>query len=211
LTEAFSLQTLRFQQHSEDTVHAPVRDLHAPVCTTVSSTHGFHLAIEAAFEVGWPFLFFKGTQNKQMIQFCRTRSDAVIPTRAGPDEVGYDLTLIEYERAMGANSHMFDTGISVQSPPGYFCMVVPRSSIVKRGVILSNSVGIIDPTYTGALKVVLSEVRSGALEALRQMLPITLCQLVFLPMLPAAVQAVEVPELQTTNRGNNGFGSTDRK
>jgi dUTP pyrophosphatase len=144
-----------------------------------------------------------------MIQFCKTRPDAVVPTRAGADEVGYDLTLVEYDRPMGVNSHMFDTGISVQSPPGYFCMVVPRSSIVRRGVVLTNSVGIIDPTYTGALKVVLSELHPGAVDALRYQLPLKLCQLVFLPLLPASIDAVEVSELGHTSRGGNGFGSTD--
>lgn len=148
-----------------------------------------------------------------MIQFCKTRPDAVLPTRAGPNEVGYDLTLIAYDRPMGVNAHMFDTGISVQPPPGYFSMVVPRSSIVRRGVFLTNSVGIIDPTYTGSLKIVLSELHSGALDTLRYQLPMKLCQLVFLPMLPAVgiVDAVEVPELQPTSRDDGGFGSTDRK
>lgn len=144
-----------------------------------------------------------------MIQFCKTRPDAVIPTRAGPEEVGYDLTMIEYDRPTGPHSHMFDTGICVQSPPGYFCMVVPRSSIVRRSVVLTNSVGIIDPTYTGSLKVVLSELHPGAVEVLRYQLPLKLCQLVFLPLLPASIGAVEVTELQETSRGQNGFGSTD--
>jgi dUTP pyrophosphatase len=146
-----------------------------------------------------------------MIQFCKTRPDAVLPTRAGPEEVGYDLTLVAYELPVGTKAHMFDTGICVQPPPGYFSMVVPRSSIVRRGVFLTNSVGIIDPTYTGALKVVLSELRGGAIDSLKYELPLKLCQLVFLPMLPASVQAVEVAELQPTSRGDGGFGSTDRK
>jgi len=148
-----------------------------------------------------------------MIQFCKTRPDAVLPTRAGPDEVGYDLTLVAFEKHMGVSSYMFDTGIAVKPPPGYFSMVVPRSSIVKQGVFLTNSVGIIDPTYTGSLKVVLSELHSGAMQAFMYQLPIKLCQLVFLPMLPAVaiMDAVEVTELQPTNRNDGGFGSTDSK
>lgn len=146
-----------------------------------------------------------------MIQFCKKREDAVIPTKAGPEEVGYDLTLVEYERPIGVNSHMFDTGISLKPPPGYFTMVVPRSSIVRKSVVLSNSVGIIDPTYTGSIKVVLSELHPGAVDALQYQLPLPLCQLVFLPMLPASVHSVEVTELQETSRNDGGFGSTDFK
>lgn len=146
-----------------------------------------------------------------MIQFCKKRQDAVVPTRAGPDEVGYDLTIIAYERPMGVSSHMFDTGVAVQPPPGYFSIVAPRSSIVKHGVFLTNSVGIIDPTYTGSLKVVLSELHPGALDTLRYTLPIKLCQLIFVPMLPSSIQATVVQELQSTDRSEGGFGSTDRK
>ena len=146
-----------------------------------------------------------------MIQFCKKRDDAVVPTRAGPDEVGYDLTLIAYERPMGVSSHMFDTGISVKPPPGYFSMVAPRSSVVKHSVFLTNSVGIIDPTYTGSLKVVLSELHPGAIDTLRCLLPMKLCQLIFVPLLPPSVEAVVVQELQSTDRSEGGFGSTDRK
>lgn len=145
-----------------------------------------------------------------MIQFRKTRPDAVIPVRAGPEEVGYDLTMLEYIKPLCINAHMFDTGIALQPPSGYFAMVVPRSSIVKKGVILSNSVGIIDPTYTGSIKVVLSEIQSGAIDCLKYQLPIALCQIVFLPMMPL-VQAVEVTELEDTTRNDGGFGSTDHK
>jgi dUTP pyrophosphatase len=146
-----------------------------------------------------------------MIQFCKTKPNGVIPTRAGPEEVGYDLSLIEYEQPVGVNSHMFDTGISVQPPPGYFSMVVPRSSIVRRSVFLTNSVGIIDPTYTGSIKVVLSEMTSGAIDSLKYHFPIKLCQLLFLPMLPASMESVEVLALTETNRNSGGFGSTDAR
>ena len=145
-----------------------------------------------------------------MIQFCKTRPDAVIPTKAGPEEVGYDLTIISYVQPVGVNAHMFDTGISLQPPEGYFTMVVPRSSIVKRGVVLTNSVGIIDPTYTGSIKVVLSEVQSGAIDRLRCQLPLALCQLIFFPMTPL-FKVLEVQQLQGTTRNDGSFGSTDRK
>lgn len=83
-------------------------------------------------------------------------SDAVIPTRAGPNEAGFDLTLVRYVEQVGVNAHMFDTGIAVTPPAGYYSLVVPHSSIVKHNVYVTNSVGVIDPTYTGSIKVVLS-------------------------------------------------------
>jgi dUTP pyrophosphatase len=143
-----------------------------------------------------------------MIQFCKRSPNAVIPTRAGPLEAGFDLTLIEYEKPVAINSFMFDTGIAVQPPSGYFCVVVPRSSIVKNDVILTNSMGVIDPTYTGSIKVVLSEVSQGSIENLLFKLPIKLCQLIFLPLLPP-VQVLEVQAFEATSRNDGGFGSTD--
>lgn len=145
-----------------------------------------------------------------MIQFCKNRPDAVTPTKAGPQEAGYDLTVLNFEKSVGVNAYMFDTGIALTPPEGYFSVVVPRSSIVKMGVILTNSMGIIDPTYTGSIKVVLSEVHSGSVDTLMHQLPIKLCQLVFLPLLPdVPVQVVD--SLRPTTRNESGFGSTDRK
>lgn len=145
-----------------------------------------------------------------MIQFCKKRSDAVIPTKAGPHEAGYDLTILNLEKSVGVNAFMFDTGVAVKPPEGYFSVVVPRSSIVKQGVILTNSMGVIDPTYTGSIKVVLSEIHSGSIDTLVHQLPIKLCQLIFLPLLQnVPVQVVD--SLDTTTRNDGGFGSTDRK
>ena len=143
-----------------------------------------------------------------MIQFKKTLPDAVIPTRAGPNEAGFDLTLVRYVEEVGTNAHMFDTGIAVTPPAGYYSLVVPRSSIVKHNVFLSNSVGVIDPTYTGSIKVVLSSTFHVAVNP-RSICGLRLCQLLFLPMLPAHIGALEVQELTQTSRGDRGFGSTD--
>ena len=57
-----------------------------------------------------------------MIQFKKMLSDAVIPTRAGPNEAGFDLTLVRYVEQVGVNAHMFDTGIAVTPPAGYYSL-----------------------------------------------------------------------------------------
>jgi dUTP pyrophosphatase len=146
-----------------------------------------------------------------MIQFKKTLEEAVVPTRAGPNEAGFDLTLVRYVEPVGENAYMFDTGIAVSPPPGYYSIVVPRSSIVKQGVFLSNSVGVIDATYTGSIKVVLSFQSDSPqlLDAFLRKLPLKLCQLLFLPMIPPYIGSVEVQELAPTTRGAGGFGSTD--
>jgi dUTP pyrophosphatase len=146
-----------------------------------------------------------------MIQFCKKRPDAVIPTKAGSFEVGYDLTVLNLEKPVAFNSYLFDTGIAVKPPDGYFTAVIPRSSLVKMDLMLTNSVGIIDPTYTGSIKVVLSETHSGAIDLLKYQLPAKLCQLVFFPVLDPNVQVQEVVSLDETSRNDGGFGSTNYK
>ena len=160
-----------------------------------------------------------------MIQFKKTLPEAVIPRRAGPQEAGFDVTLVRYEKQMAPNAYMFDTGIALSPPPGYYALLVARSSLVKYNVLLTNSMGVIDPTYTGSLKVVLSFLGEETLDTFVPRLPLKLCQLLFLPFLAHLVE-VEVSELSemspeaaaataattaatTARRGANGFGSTD--
>lgn len=130
--------------------------------------------------------------------------DAVLPIKAGPQEVGYDLTAISKVKTIGQMT-MYDTGISVEPPEGFFSQIVPRSSIVKSGYMLSNSVGVIDPTYTGTLKICLTKIdpMAGSLE-----LPFTLCQLVFHKSYHFPIEVVS--ELTGTSRGDGAFGSTDQ-
>ena len=138
-----------------------------------------------------------------MIKFKKVSSDAVIPKKAGKNEVGYDLTAIKLEKVNG-NIYSFDTGIQVEPPDGYYLEIVPRSSIVKTGYILANSVGIIDPTYRGNLKIILIRTNFN-LPTLT--LPFCKCQLIVRKLIN--LETCEVDELSPTSRGEGGFGSTD--
>lgn len=126
---------------------------------------------------------------------------ARLPAKAGPQEVGYDLVCIQKVKHLapiGVPLTMYDTGICVKPPEGYYVEIVPRSSIVKHGVFLANSVGIIDPTYRDTLKVVLA---GSPMQC-----PFSVCQLVLRPMPPDA-PVVKVERLDSTYR-QGGFGST---
>lgn len=143
---------------------------------------------------------------------------AIVPTKAGEDEVGYDLTAISFVKKLSPVTFMYDTGISVKPPDGYYTEIVPRSSIVKSGFMLANSVGVIDPTYRGTLKIVLHKVvikngegrthENGVYIACRPLTtPFTLCQLIIRKMERATLKVVD--SLDETSRGYGGFGSTD--
>ncbi|HIB77402.1 MAG TPA: dUTP pyrophosphatase [Flavobacteriales bacterium] len=141
--------------------------------------------------------------------------DSIIPEKAGDNEVGYDLTAISFVKKLSPVTFMYDTGISVKPPDGYYTEIIPRSSIVKSGFILANSIGIIDPTYRGTLKIVLHKVDTGKKESNNQLsarpltVPFTLCQLVVRKM--EKVKITVVDSLDDTYRGDGGFGSTNKK
>ena len=121
---------------------------------------------------------------------------ARLPTKAGPQEVGYDLVCISKVKDL-AGCTMYDTGISIKPPPGYYTEIVARSSIVKHNTMLANGIGIIDPTYRGTLKICLTRPINT---------PFSVCQLILKPM-PPDVDVYKVDQLDATYR-TGGFGST---
>ena len=135
----------------------------------------------------------------------RVHENAVLPQKAGEHEIGYDLTCISLDKQIYENVYMFDTGIQISPPKGYYVEIVPRSSIVKTGYLLANNTGIIDPTYRGNIKVVLVK---HAEDAQKLELPFKKCQLILRPI-PPPFEVREVDELSQTYRGEGGFGSTD--
>jgi dUTP pyrophosphatase len=137
------------------------------------------------------------------IEYIRTRSDAVIPSRAHPSDIGLDLVCVSEAKRINNNTILYETGISVSPPDGYYTEILPRSSMSKSGWMLANSVGTIDPSYTGSLKVALIRVNPEAPEPI---LPFCLCQLVLRRAFYGNM--LEVGELGETSRGEGGFGST---
>lgn len=129
---------------------------------------------------------------------------AVIPTKGTPFSIGYDLTAISVSKKFGSRTTLYDTGIKVQPPIGYYTEIVPRSSLIKTGYILSNSVGIIDPDYTGRLMIALTKV-DDSLPDLE--LPFTRCQLIMRKV--EYFNMCQTVDLTDTIRGDGGFGSTD--
>jgi dUTP pyrophosphatase len=147
---------------------------------------------------------------------CLKKSkDAVTPERAGPNEIGFDLTLIRKVKEIDDFTIMYDTDIVIKPPDGFYVEIVPRSSIVKSGWFMANGIGIIDPTYRDTLKVVLKRVDKLQPEV---PLPSRLCQLILRPVYrivkvdeKTKIRSEElmiVDSLDETER-KGGFGSTD--
>lgn len=133
-----------------------------------------------------------------------TQPGAVPPKKHRSSDSGFDLTLINIDRIVG-RVVLFGTGVKVTPPVGYYFDLVPRSSMIKRGYILANSVGIIDQGYTGEILVPLIKIDTNAPDL---ELPATVVQLV--PRKWYGFQPVERTRCANLSlRGDGGFGSTN--
>jgi dUTP pyrophosphatase len=111
--------------------------------------------------------------------------------------------LININKTIGKVT-LYGTGIIVTPPTGYYFDMVPRSSIIKSGYMLANSVGIIDQGYTGEILVPLVKIDEEAPDI---ELPAKMVQLI--PRKWYGFNPVRVDEVHETNRSSGGFGSTD--
>ena len=150
------------------------------------------------------------------VKIKKLHKDAVIPKYETVGSAGMDLTATSKKYDEYGNV-VFGTGISIQLPDGYYADLRPRSSISKYDLVLANSVGTIDSDYRGELilkfKPTLrkSTWNNGVYETdevKEYEIGDRIAQLVILPY--PKVSFVEVDELTETERGNGGFGSTNK-
>ena len=134
------------------------------------------------------------------VKFKKVRENAVAPFKANLGDAGFDLTACHVEK-FDDKIKVF-TGISIQAPMGWAMALYPRSSITKKGVMLGNSVGLIDNGYTGEIIAVFNKINNTADIQVGD----RVVQLV--PLKMPFVNFVEVEELSETNRGSQGFGSS---
>lgn len=128
--------------------------------------------------------------------------EAFPPSKTRDSDSGFDLHLIDVKKSYG-NVTVYGTGISVTPPTGFYFDLVPRSSMIKTGYMLANSVGIIDQGYTGEIMVALIKTDPDA-EPLT--LPVKMVQLI--PRHWYGLRPV-CDTITPSDRGAGGFGSTD--
>lgn len=113
-----------------------------------------------------------------------------------------DLTLKPGERAT------VPTGIAVAIPRGYAGLVLPRSGLAARhGIALVNSPGLIDSGYRGEVAVIL--LNTDKYESFHIKHGDRIVQMVIQKI--EEVSFVPMPELDDTERGAGGFGSTGKR
>lgn len=132
--------------------------------------------------------------------------DLPLPTYATGGSAGLDLVAAiadPVELAPGART-LVPTGMALALPAGCEAQIRPRSGLaLKAGVTVLNAPGTIDSDYRGELKVILINLGTEPFPIHRGD---RIAQIVLAPVTRATWQ--EVGELDDTERGSGGFGST---
>lgn len=143
------------------------------------------------------------------LYFKKLDERATVPAYGTDLSAGADLRAILDEPATikPGESMLIHTGIAVAIPAGYVGLVYARSGIAcKRGLAPSNKVGVIDADYRGEIMVSLHNhgMTEQTIEPDER-----IAQMVVTPFLHCEYE--EIDNLEDTERGAGGFGSTGRQ
>ena len=145
------------------------------------------------------------SSDRLVLPIKRLDPEVVLPSYAYEGDAGLDLRsnvdidIAPFERKL------IPTGLTVAIPEGFAGFVQPRSGLaLKSGLSMANTPGLIDSHYRGELKVI--AVNLDANEAIHISKGERVAQLV-IQRVPV-VSLMEVDELDETDRGTGGFGSS---
>lgn len=146
--------------------------------------------------------------KKTPVQIKKTNDYAKVPTNGSEKSAGLDLyaCLENFAEISAGETVKIGTGVAVAIPDGYFGAIFARSGLAtKSGLRPANCVGVVDSDYRGEIIVALHNDSSTAKTVYNGD---RIAQLVVMPYLP--IDLYEVEELDETERGTGGFGSTGK-
>jgi dUTP pyrophosphatase len=132
----------------------------------------------------------------------KLQDDAIIPTYATPGSAGFDLHANTDVFIATGQTLAIPTGLAFEVPLGYELQVRPRSGISLK-TELRVILGTVDSDYRGEVKIIIQNV-GREIDYIRKYDRIA--QAVLCPIVQTEFEVVD--ELNTTERGSNGFGST---
>lgn len=130
-----------------------------------------------------------------------------VPVKAHSIDAGFDVKARTEFIIPPKETVMIPTGVCVEIPVGMVGLLFPRSSISKTPLRMCNSVGVIDSGFTGEIQVPLQNTHHNLMVHVNQYDKIA--QLVIVPLADVSLEIVD--ELDDTERGTGGFGSTGLK
>ena len=137
--------------------------------------------------------------------FKKLSEKATIPKYAKPNDAGADLAAVYCEWSADHKQIIYGTGLACAIPNDCVGLLCARSSVVKTGLRLANSLGILDAGYRGEIKAVFDIIDHSKP---KYEVGDRVIQLVIVPKITA--QFIEAASLDDTERGNTGFGSSGK-
>ena len=131
-----------------------------------------------------------------------------LPTRSTDLAGGYDIYMPEPGSLVARGSYgvMFPLGFAAAVPVGHVALLLPRSSAgCKQGVALNNTVGVIDADYRGEW---MANLRIHNIDRVEWYAGDRLLQFLIVPV--STPELFVVDDLDSTDRGTGGFGSTGK-
>lgn len=143
------------------------------------------------------------------IKVKKINEKAVVPQRATEGSAGADLfaCIDEPVEIKPGEIKVIKTGIAVEIPDkNYAAFVYARSGLgIKHGICLANGVGVIDSDYRGEICVGLCNISQTSYNVEPGE---RVAQMVIMPVDCAVYE--EVIDINSTERGTGGFGSTGK-
>ncbi len=133
------------------------------------------------------------------IKIKRLHPDAKIPKYSKVGDAGMDVYAVSKQRK--DKFIEYGTGLAVEIPKGFVCLVFPRSSLSNKDLVLANHVGVLDSGYRGELMLRFKKMGEEVYEVGDR-----IGQIIIIPY--PNIEFKEVDELSETERGDGGFGST---
>lgn len=150
--------------------------------------------------------------NPELIKFKLTHPRAKLPQEKRDGDVGFDVCAVEKTVLEPGKTTLVKTGLQLAFMPkrmnnfNVFLKVEGRSGMALKGIFPVG--GIIDPTYRGEIGIILHnstnlnyQIAEG--DRVAQLVVYSVCASPFVSM-------VETDEIQDSNRGTQGFGSSGK-
>ena len=148
-------------------------------------------------------------EDDMVIKVKKLTSTAIVPTKSRKTDAGYDLYADEDVAIYPEQTKLISTGIAFAIPDGYAGLIWDRSGLGSKGI--HRHAGVVDSSYRGEVKVCLSNSLSGHHSA-ENIYFISkgdrIAQILFQKV--PHFDLVETEELDDTDRGSSGFGSSGK-
>jgi dUTP pyrophosphatase len=142
------------------------------------------------------------------IKFQKLTEDARMPFKGSEHAAAYDV----YAHSITETGGKVKVGLGFKTeiPKGYKGIIVPRSNLTKYNWVLNNSFGVIDADYRGEWMAIFTPIiNRGATPEFPYGVGDRVAQIYFEEVLPISFEIVS--ELEQSERGEGGFGSTGVK